>query len=408
MNLDGRLDPMKDLLIKLVFGCLLSVVWSARAASAEEGKVAEGRQGAPAQPDRQAAEKSAPVVQLAILLDSSSSMEGLIRQAQAQLWKIVNEFALAKQDGKSVELQVALYEYGKNTLPAADKYIRKVLPLTTDLDKASQELSLLKANTIPGGDEYCGAVILAAVDGLDWSPSRGDLKVICIAGNEPFTQGPIDYRQACARAVAKEIIVNTIHCGSHETGASTGWKDGARLGEGVYASIDQDRAVAEAPAPQDAQIIRLGDALQETYVPFGASGQDGLQRQKAQDRNAQVAGGGAAVERAASKGSALYKADSWDLVDALEQGKVKLEDLKKEDLPEAMRDMSLEAQKKYIEERAKKRKEIRLSIEKATEARKKHLADLEKKEAASGDKSLGKAMIEALRAQGEKKGIKKE
>jgi len=60
------------------------------------------------------------------------------------------------------------------------------------------------------------------------------------------------------------------------------------------------------------------------------------------------------------------------------------------------------------EERARKRKEIRLSIEKAIEARRKHLADLEKKEVAPGEKSLGKAMIEALRAQGEKKGFKKE
>jgi hypothetical protein len=399
---------MKGLLVKLTRGCLLGLVCSAWAAAAEEGKVAGGPPAEPRPSDRKAPEKSEPVVQLAILLDSSSSMEGLIRQAQAQLWKIVNEFALAKQDGKSVELQVALYEYGKNTLPAEDKYLRKVLPLTTDLDKASQELSLLKANTIAGGDEYCGAAIQAAVDGLDWSPSRSDLKVICIAGNEPFTQGPIDYRQACARAVAKEIIVNTIHCGSHETGATTGWKDGARLGEGVYASIDQDRSVAEAPAPQDAEIIRLGEELRATYVPFGASGQDGLERQEAQDRNAQIAGGAARVERAASKGSALYKADSWDLVDALEQGKVKLEDLKKEDLPGDLRNMSIEAQKKYIEEKAKKRKEIRLSIENATEARKKHLAGLEGKDGSSKEKSLGQAMIETLRAQGEKKGIKKE
>ena len=34
-----------------------------------------------------------PVVQLAILLDTSNSMDGLIAQAKTQLWNIVNEFA---------------------------------------------------------------------------------------------------------------------------------------------------------------------------------------------------------------------------------------------------------------------------------------------------------------------------
>lgn len=41
--------------------------------------------------------EAAPLVQLAILLDTSNSMDGLIDQAKTQLWKIVNEFATAKK-----------------------------------------------------------------------------------------------------------------------------------------------------------------------------------------------------------------------------------------------------------------------------------------------------------------------
>ena len=33
------------------------------------------------------------LIQMAILLDTSGSMDGLIEQAKAQLWKIVNELA---------------------------------------------------------------------------------------------------------------------------------------------------------------------------------------------------------------------------------------------------------------------------------------------------------------------------
>ena len=35
-------------------------------------------------------------VQIALLLDTSNSMDGLINQAKSQLWDIVNEFSLAK------------------------------------------------------------------------------------------------------------------------------------------------------------------------------------------------------------------------------------------------------------------------------------------------------------------------
>ena len=68
-----------------------------------------------------------PEIQLAILLDTSGSMDGLIGQAKSRLWKIVNELATAKKGGMTPRLQVALYEYGQDShcrrcrLPAPDR-----------------------------------------------------------------------------------------------------------------------------------------------------------------------------------------------------------------------------------------------------------------------------------------------
>ena len=45
-----------------------------------------------------------PLIQMAILLDTSGSMQGLIEQTKTQLWKIVNEMALAKQKNRSPKL----------------------------------------------------------------------------------------------------------------------------------------------------------------------------------------------------------------------------------------------------------------------------------------------------------------
>src|SRR5262249_21219912 len=156
-----------------------------------------------------------PRVQLALLLDTSNSMDGLIDQARSQLWAVVNQFAAARRAGEPVTLEVALYEYGNDPIPASTGYVRRVLPFTTAPDRVSEELFAL--STL-GGEEYCGTVIQAALDQLRWSPAPSDLKTIFIAGNEPFTQGPVDFRPVVGRARARGITVNTFHCGPREEG----------------------------------------------------------------------------------------------------------------------------------------------------------------------------------------------
>ena len=97
-----------------------------------------------------------PLVQVAVLLDTSNSMDGLINQARTQLWKIVNELVSAEKSGSKPAIEVALYEYGNSSLARETGWLRLVVPFTTDLDLVARELFALKTN---GGDEYCGQVI---------------------------------------------------------------------------------------------------------------------------------------------------------------------------------------------------------------------------------------------------------
>jgi hypothetical protein len=340
-----------------------------------------------------------PLVQMAILLDTSGSMSGLIDQARAELWAIVNEFIYAKRNGKEPELQVALYEYGKSSLPVKEGYIRMIVPFTTDLDQVSEELFALKTN---GGDEYCGWVIKEATQSLNWSNSPDDLKVVFIAGNEPFTQGTVDYRKACKAAVAKGIVINTIHCGSTKVGIDGKWKDGAVLADGQYLNIDQSRKTIHVSAPQDKQIAELGIKLNDTYVAYGQKGNVYFERQKAQDSNAATASKQAALGRAMTKSSLHYRNESWDLVDAVNTNKIKLEDIKEEDLPEKMKKMDKEERKKYIEDQAKQRITIQQRIRELNEQRKKYVAEEMKKQQSQGD-TLGSAVIKAIRDQAKEK-----
>lgn len=346
-----------------------------------------------------------PLIQIAILLDTSNSMDGLIDQAKSQLWKIVNTFATTRKNGLAPDLRVALFEYGKSSIPAQEGYLRMVLPLTDDLDKVSEQLFALKTY---GGYEYCGKVIKAAVEGLQWSKSHGDYKAIFIAGNEPFTQGDVDYKIACKEAITKSIIVNTIFCGPRQEGVNTNWEDGAKLADGKYMNINQNQRVVHIPSPYDKKITHLGGKLNQTYIPYGQRGAEGKARQESQDMNAKKAApSGANLQRALAKSNSFYQAGGWDLVDGVKNGKVKLEKIEDKDLPREMQGLTLEQKKAFIEKKLKEREEIRKEIKELNKQRNAFVAKKRKEMAAKGkENTLDKVMIGSIKEQLKKKNFK--
>lgn len=342
------------------------------------------------------------VVQIALLLDTSNSMDGLIEQAKTQLWKVVNEFNGAKQGDAVPVVQVALYEYGNNNLSAGTNYIRQVLPLTRDLDKVSAELFKLTTN---GGSEFCGAVIREAIDKLAWDKSSKTYKAVFIAGNEPFTQGPVSSDDVCRSAISKGVVVNTIHCGSELDGANGGWRTGAALAEGKYLTIDQDKAVVHIEAPQDKEISKLSVEINATYVTYGAKGKEGAMQQVAQDNNAVAAApAGADVQRALTKASSNYFNTSWDLVDACKRGNVKLEEVKDADLPEELRKLDKPARQAFIDKKLNERSKLQTRIQELNKERQQFIATKQKE--AGESKTLDVAISKTIREQAAKKQIR--
>jgi len=344
-----------------------------------------------------------PVIQMAILLDTSGSMGGLINQARTQLWQIVNTFISARHNGVRPDLQVALYHYGTPSLGADNGFVRCLVPLTDDLDKISEELFKLTTN---GGDEYCGTVIQHAVKDLKWSEAKNAYKVIYIAGNEPFTQGPVNYRDSCKEAVTKGIIVNTIHCGTEQAGEKGEWHLGAQIADGQYLNINHNRQIAQIKAPQDAEIAKLSGELNSTYVGFGARGKAMEKRQAAQDLNAQKAGAASFAARQTAKSSGFYRNDAWDLVDAVNNEKVALKDVEKEELPKEMQEMTLEQREAYVAEQTKKREAIREKLNNLAAERTKYVAAERKKqaEAKPAAAALDEAVTKSAREQAQRAG----
>ncbi|MGB5500364.1 MAG: VWA domain-containing protein [Maribacter sp.] len=337
-------------------------------------------------------------VKIALLLDTSNSMDGLINQAKAQLWDIVNKFTHAKCGNDSrPNLQIALYQYGNDNLSSREGYIQQVLDFSNDLDEISEKLFSLTTN---GGEEYCGQVIHTSLRQLNWGKNPDNLKMIFIAGNEPFTQGKLNYKDAVTNAKEKDVIVNTIFCGAYQQGINTDWKRGATMTGGEYMAIDHNRHVVHINTPYDDVIIKLNSKLNSTYIGYGARGASKMEMQSVQDENAMEMEEAVAVKRAVSKSSRLYQNSSWDLVDASDDKDFDVAKIKKDQLPEKLKHKSTAQIENYIEAKKVERKQIQKEIQELNAKREAFIVK-NQKENAKGE--LENAMLEAIKKQAEKK-----
>lgn len=340
-------------------------------------------------------------IELAICLDVSNSMDGLIGSAKAKLWDIVNTLAKGQP---APELRVALYSYGSPQYAREKGWVRKELDFTTDLDKVNEKLFGLTTN---GGDEYVARVVLAAVEELDWSKDDHVLKVLFVCGNEPATQDPqITLEQAAEKAIRKGIVVNTILCDRQGSPDAAAWKRLADLAEGRFACIDQDRGTVAIATPFDKELADLGSSLNRTYLFFGGQAKELAERQVAQDANAAQAGASVAAARALTKAGNLYRFSENDLVQKLlDDPKFDVNKLPEAELPEDLQRLKPSERQKHVEELAAKRKEIQKKIAELSAKREAYIKEAQRKQRPTGEETFDTAVRQVLRDQAAKKGI---
>jgi hypothetical protein len=332
-------------------------------------------------------------IQVALLLDTSNSMDGLIDQAKSRLWNIVNTLTTLKYNGQSPQIEIALYEYGNDGLKD-ENYIRQVTPLTQDLDLVSEKLFALRTN---GGSEYCGAVIRDASTNLKWDGNENSMKLIYIAGNEAFNQGKINYKETISGAKKKNIYTNTIFCGSRDEGIQTFWQNGASLGDGKFFNIDSDRKVIYIETPYDVKISQYNSKLNDTYISYGSRGSEMKSKQTTQDSNAEMQSASNAVERAVSKSKKnAYKNDHWDLVDKVEKDKSYISSIREEELPSELKGKSKDEINKIVAQKSADLNKIQKEFEVLAKQRQTFIdSEMKKRGNAEGD-DLGKAIEKSI------------
>lgn len=341
---------------------------------------------------------NATKIQVAILLDVSGSMDGLIEQAKSRLWNIVNTLTTLKYRGESPQIEIALYAYGTGNRYEGD-YMYQITPLTTDLDLISEKLFALRTS---GSEEYCGTAISRATKELEWGSNESDMKLIYIAGNEIFEQGRISYKTSIPQALRKDIYVNTIHCGDPETGIRDLWKDASVRGKGKFFNIDSNARVRYIETPYDDRISSCNQRLNDTYISYGQLGYEKQANQVTQDRNAASISKANSAERIVSKSKSVYKNSSWDLVDMVKDDGAALDKIKEEELPTELQGKSKDEIKQLVTQKEKERNDIQKEIADLAKKRQEYIDNQSQND--PDDEDLGKAIRESLLAFAKVKG----
>ena len=384
---------MRRTIAALVMACALVVTGPADAQSRRWSNNQGQGQG-----QGQKKKKKVTRIDMVIALDTSGSMSGLINAARQKLWDIVNEAARARP---RPILRVGLLTYG-SAGSEADGYVVVQSDLTTDLDSINEKLFALRTN---GGTEYVGRVVHRAVKELKWHRGTGTLRQIFVAGNESADQDrTVRARTAVRLARKKGIFINAIYCGPKNSHDAPGWRRVARRGNGLFASIDHNHGTVVVRSPYDARLNALSSKLNRTYVGYGKRGRVAKAKQRIQDKNALRAHSSVGAARAGSKASAVYRAESWDLVDARKAGK--LDKVKKDALPPAMRKLSKGELHAHLDKMEQERSAIKKQIKQLSKKRAKHVKSEMKRKGKTEALAFDAAIKRAIRVQAASKKIK--
>jgi Mg-chelatase subunit ChlD len=296
-------------------------------------------------------QKARPKVEVVFCLDTTGSMGGLIDAAKKKIWSISNQIAAGKP---TPDLKVGLVAYRDR----GDAYVTKVFDLTDDLDAIHGHLMSFRAE---GGNDFpedVNAALLDAVTKITWGKDKKTLKIIFLVGDAPPHMDYKDqkqYPEICQMAVKNDILINTVQCGTDARTRKV-WQEICRLAEGSYVQIGADGGPQVAIAtPFDNELAKINAEMARSTVFYG-----GTKMRSAAKGKAKAAGAlppPVAADRAAYS-ARTGRAATYDLLDAVKRGTVKLETLKKDELPEEMQKLSLTEQKEYLDKLEKRREEL--------------------------------------------------
>lgn len=364
------------------------------------------------------AKTTKPRVEVVFCLDTTGSMGGLIEGAKQKIWSLCNQIAGGKP---TPELKVGLVAYRDRGDQYVTKVFDLTDDLDAihghlmgfqadgggDEPESVNEALHVALNKIQWSEDKGVLRIIYLV---------GDAPPHMDYAND------IAYTTTCREACKREIIINTIQCGNIQSTTPV-WREIAQKSEGRFVQIAQDGGVQTVSTPFDGRLAEINGKLAQTALAWGspdirceavakmnvyampAAATGGIRGAGTEFRATECATAsttfGSTVGRPLAAGGLSHlsftagmpcstaapaactappcapagvfaaaadragycaktgKVAALDLVDGIKEGKVTLEDLKTDQLPDEMQKMTLAERKEYLAKVERDRAKLR-------------------------------------------------
>lgn len=340
-------------------------------------------------------------LEMVFVIDTTGSMGGLIEGAKQKVWSIVND---VQQRASRPSVKVGLVAYRDR----GDVYVTQVTPLTDDLDKVYTTLMDLQAAGGGDGPENVRAALAEGYSKAGWSEPRAGLaQIMFLVGDAPphaYENEP-DVIDTARQAVRRQIIVNTIQCGT-QSDTKEIWQQVAQYGQGKYFAIAQDGGVETIETPYDAKLAELGRTIGGTYIAYGDKPTQTMNTDAVVAAESKISAGASNTAQADRTMNKALNKDAYrgDLLQDIENGRVRLTDLKEDALPDDLKKLSKAEREKVVARRLDERKRIRAEIMELGKQRTAFIAEQRKSVSRKG--GFDEAVAAALNEQLLKRGVK--
>lgn len=345
-----------------------------------------------------------PQIEVVFILDTTSSMSGLIQAAKEKIWSIATTMASAQQ---APDIRMGLVAFRDR----GDTYVTRVLDLSEDLDSMYASLMDFRAQGGGDGPESVNQALYDAVNRISWSTDESVYKVAFLIGDAPphmDYSNDVKFPVTLQRAKQKGIVVNAIQSGQNSSTAPV-WQSIALLGDGEYFQVENSGNAVAVATPFDKQLSDLAASLESTRLYYGDEEAKASQKRKnvatskLHDELSEAALARRATYNATASGESNFLGKG-ELVEAISSGRVELDDIDKDDMPASLQVLAPEEQMEIIGNQARRRAEIKSDIKKLSESR----SDYIRQEIAAqggASESLDDKIFGAVKEQAKLKGL---
>lgn len=308
-------------------------------------------------------------IEVVFILDTTSSMSGLIQAAKEKIWSIATTMASAQQ---APDIRMGLVAFRDR----GDTYVTRVIDLSQDLDSMYASLMDFKAQGGGDGPESVNQALYDAINRISWSEDDSVYKVAFLIGDAPphmDYNNDVKFPVTLEMAKRKGIIVNTIQSGQNHSTAPV-WKHIAQLGYGEYFQVENSGNAIAVVTPYDKKLSELAASLEDTRLYFGNKEEKANQKKrneatiKLHDELSEAALARRATFNATASGESNFLGKG-ELVDAISSGRIELDDIDKDDMPASLQALAPAAQMEVITNQARQRELIKHDIQKLSESR---------------------------------------